>query len=111
MRSRNRARPFPSLVLIFVALSLSVTAPAFAQYSSGVEGTVTDQTGALLPSAQVSVTNLATGVKETATANSQGFFQVLHLPPGRYNVAISAAGFSPWVQADVDIEGTDIRTI
>jgi hypothetical protein len=111
MRKRIGALPSTSLVIVFVALSIPVTVPVFAQYSSGVEGTLTDQTGALLPSAQVSVTNLATGVKETATTNSQGFFQVLHLPPGRYDVAISAAGFSPWVQADVDIEGTDIRTI
>lgn len=111
MQNRKLALPSTSKVLFLIALLIAVTVPAFAQYSSGVDGTVTDQTGAIIPGAQVTVTNQATEVKQTAIANSQGFVQVLHLPPGRYTVQVSAPGFGAWVQADIDIEGTDIRTI
>jgi hypothetical protein len=82
-----------------------------AQYSSGVEGTVLDQSGAVIPSAQVVLTNQDTQVKQSATANAQGYVQILHLPPGRYTVSVSASGFTTWAQKDIDIEGTDIRTI
>jgi hypothetical protein len=41
------SQPFTSLFMVFVGLSISVTVPAFAQYSSGVEGTIIDQTGRL----------------------------------------------------------------
>ncbi|HZY74020.1 MAG TPA: carboxypeptidase-like regulatory domain-containing protein [Edaphobacter sp.] len=88
-----------------------MTAAARAQYSSGIVGTVTDQSGAVIPAAQVTLTNQDTQVKQTAVADPQGLVQILHLPPGRYEVTASASGFSTWVQKDIDIEGTDIRTI
>ena len=37
--------------------------------------------------------------------------QAIHLPPGRYTAAVTAAGFTRWEQKNIDIEGTDIRTI
>lgn len=70
-----------------------------------------DPSGAIIPAARITVTNQATEVKQTAVANAQGFVQLLHLAPGRYSVAVSAAGFSAWEQKDIDIEGTDIRSI
>jgi hypothetical protein len=84
---------------------------ARAQYSSGIQGTVTDQSGAVIPNAQVTLTNEDTQVKQTATSNAEGFAQVLHIPPGRYEVTVVAAGFSSWQQNDINIEGADIRSI
>lgn len=111
MRTRNMALSSMSRLLLLIALVIAAAMPAFAQYSSGLAGTVTDQTGAIIPSAQVTVTNQATGVKQAAVANGQGFVQILHLPPGMYTVSVSAAGFGTWVQADINVEGTDIRAI
>ena len=97
--------------LALIALLLATTLAARAQYSSGIEGTVTDQSGAVIPGAEVTITNVDTRVKQTATANAQGFAQVLHLPPGKYTANVIANGFSTWEQTEIDIEGTDVRTI
>ncbi len=111
MRETHSATHFLARALCLVALLIALTAPAMAQYSSGVEGTVLDQSGAVIPSAQVVLTNQDTQVKQSATANAQGYVQILHLPPGRYTVSVSASGFTTWAQKDIDVEGTDIRTI
>ena len=111
MRETTSAVNFLAKALCLVALLIAATAPAMAQYSSGVEGTVLDQSGAVIPSAQVTLTNQDTQVKQTATANAQGYVQILHLPPGRYTASVMASGFTTWQQRDIDIEGTDIRTI
>jgi hypothetical protein len=98
-------------IIAFLALLVAATMPALAQYSSGLAGTVTDQSGAVIPGAQVTISNQDTQVKQTAVSNAQGFVQILHLAPGRYSATISAAGFSTWEQKDIDIEGTDVRTM
>src|SRR6187402_2185278 len=95
------------LLIVLACASIS----AYAQYSSGVDGTVLDQSGAVVPSAEVTLTNQDTQVKQTATANAQGYLQVLHLPPGRYTATVTAVGFTTWQQKDIDVEGTDTRTI
>lgn len=97
------------LVLLFTAL-FAANPYLRAQYSSGLQGTVTDQSGAAVPNAQVTVTNQDTQVKQAAVANSQGLVQVLHLQPGRYTATVTAEGFSTWEQRDINIEGTDVRT-
>jgi len=97
--------------LSLLALFFIVTLPALSQYSSGIEGTVTDQSGAVIPSAQVTITNQDTQVKQIAVSNTQGFVQILHLAPGRYHATVVATGFSTWEQKDIDIEGSDVRTM
>jgi hypothetical protein len=97
--------------LCFIALIHVLTVPSLAQYSSGINGTVTDQSGAAVPNAQASVTNQETHVQQTAISDSHGLIAVLHIPPGRYRVSVRAAGFTTWEQSDIDVEGTDMRTV
>jgi len=57
-----------------------------------ISGTVTDPTGAVLTGAEVTISN-ASGFKQTVTSNAQGIFSVSGLPPGSYDISVSAAGF------------------
>jgi hypothetical protein len=77
-------------------LSLLLLAPAaWAQDATGkIAGNVTDASGALVAGAQVVVTNLATQTNKKAVTDSRGFYQVLQLPIGNYEVSAQAAGFS-----------------
>jgi hypothetical protein len=59
-----------------------------------VSGAVTDSTGALLPKAQVTITDKETGAVHTATTNSKGEFNIPQLVPATYIVTISAPGFA-----------------
>ena len=56
-------------------------------------GTVTDVSGAVVPNATVQVTNVATGVRQTVTTDSQGRYTVVDLIVGTYDVQGSAMGF------------------
>jgi hypothetical protein len=77
-------------------LSVSFLEPAtWAQDATGkIAGNITDPSGAVVARATVIVTNLDTKTVQQAATNSQGFYQVLQLPIGHYEVSAEAAGFS-----------------
>jgi len=67
---------------------------ALAQSDRGsVTGKVTDNTGAVLPGATITLTNEATGVNQTATANPSGDYVFQLLNPGSYKLSVDAKGF------------------
>ena len=74
-------------------LTFLVPSGALAQTTSGIFGTVTDASGALVPSASITVTNTATGIKYTTTTSPQGTYRVEQLPPGSYTMEILSTGF------------------
>ena len=85
---------FRTIVLaVFVAGFVAVTAPLFAQNRASITGTVRDATGAVLPNAEVTVTDTATGVSLKATTNSGGDYLVAALPASKYNLKVTATGF------------------
>lgn len=95
-------------ILIFV-----LTAPValLAQYTSSIEGTVADQTGAAVPNAQVRVLNEATQVRREAATNESGFFRIPDLLSGTYRVEVNASGFQQWIQTKLVVESNQIRTV
>ncbi|HVJ08327.1 MAG TPA: TonB-dependent receptor [Acidisarcina sp.] len=66
-----------------------------AQVAGGtIQGQITDPTGAVLPGAEVTVTQTSTGVSRSALANSAGFYSLPNLQPSIYSVSAGAAGFA-----------------
>lgn len=87
-------------VLILCLLLTPAAARAQVLYGS-IVGNVTDNTGASLPGATVTVTNLETSaVRETVT-DEAGAYSVPTLQPGRYSVAVAITGFSTATRPDV----------
>jgi hypothetical protein len=78
----------------------------FAQstVTGGINGTVTDPAGAIVPNATVTVTNLGTNNVVTVTSNEDGGFRVTNLQPGTYSVAIAVTGFSAFKVEKVTVE-------
>ena len=74
---------------------LLLCAQAFGQ-NAGVNGTVTDTTGAVLPGATVTATNIDTTIKTTTTSNNAGIFNFAALPAGNYEVSCGDTGFSDY---------------
>ena len=69
-------------------------ATAFAQTQSArLTGTVHDSTGAVVPNAKVSATNVATRVKTETSSNATGDYVLPALQPGPYSLTVEAAGF------------------
>jgi len=75
-----------------------------AQISSGdVKGTVTDVTNAVIPGAQVTITNIDTGVSRTTTTDGTGNFRFLVLPPANYELKIEHAGFAIYTRRQIQV--------
>jgi len=98
-----RTRLF-SLIALTLWLALLAVSPASAQVDRGaIVGTVTDQTGALVPGVQVLVTNLSTNQAATVTTDDQGNYAAALLRIGTYSVQAEKAGFQKILQASVDV--------
>jgi outer membrane receptor protein involved in Fe transport len=83
---------------------LLCSAPAFAQLTRGsIAGTVNDDSGAAIPGAQVTVTNLDTNISRTTTTNESGFYRVPALDPGRYSVKVEKTGFESILAEDLTV--------
>jgi hypothetical protein len=72
---------------------LGSTMTAFAQFSSNLQGVASDPSGAVIAGAQVTLTNMETGVTQTATGGAAGEYRFVSLAPGPYEVTASAKGF------------------
>jgi hypothetical protein len=76
-------------VVVFGAL------PMLAQFDTGtITGTVTDSSGAIVPNATITVTNVGTGLQKSIVTNQSGIFVASSLPYGTYVVATHATGFA-----------------
>jgi Carboxypeptidase regulatory-like domain len=85
------------LCLIFLNSLACVVAPSgYPQTSSTgkLSGTITDPSGAAIPSANVTVTDQSTGQSRTVNADGQGFYEIPLLPPANYSIEVKASGFS-----------------
>lgn len=96
-----------------ILISICMCASVLAQFSSTVTitGTVSDNTGAALPGAAVSVTNDATGIKTDTNTNAAGEFIVTGLPAGTYTVRILKPGFKSFVEAGLSAGPAETRTV
>ena len=88
---------------VVVAVALLLVAPAVWAQSAGLLGTVVDSSHSSIAGAEVKVTNEAEGAVRTATTESDGRFVFTQLPPGKYKLEVSAAGFKTSVRPHVEL--------
>ena len=99
--SRSR-RPWVSLACsLLFALALGAGGASAQTVVGRVSGTVRDASGAVVPGANVTVTNAATNLVRTATTDADGFYTVTNLPVGTYVVAAESQGFKRAEQTGV----------
>ena len=95
----------------FPALALLLALPAQAQTSTGgISGTIQDPSGAVLPSAKLTLTNLDTNDLRSQTSNEDGVFIFSAVPPGRYRLDIEKAGFKKLVQEPLAVRVSTTST-
>jgi hypothetical protein len=84
---------FPALLLALAVL-FALAAAGFGQtFRGGISGTVTDQSGAVVPGAQVAATESATNTTYKTVSSSAGEFAFSNVPLGSYTLSITASGF------------------
>jgi Carboxypeptidase regulatory-like domain len=72
--------------------------------TGNIQGTVTDQSGAIVPSATVTLTDESTGVKRTVQTDSSGVYLFPNIDIGKYDVQAKAPGFETYVQTGIVLE-------
>jgi hypothetical protein len=84
-------------------LLLCFAASVFAQGVGGIEGTVTDSSGAVLPGVTVTLTSAqgTVGGNQEVLTDQRGAYQFLRLVPGTYSVKAVLQGFRPYTQAGI----------
>ncbi len=97
---------FLAMVLAFAA-GVGVIAPVPAQgqeITAGITGTVTDPSGAPIPNARVTATDVLRGTAWSTQTNSAGFYTLPRIPVGTYDVRVEAQGFQTAVQTAVPLQ-------
>jgi hypothetical protein len=78
---------------------------AFGQNSGGtISGTVSDPAAAVITGAEIVIENTSTGEVRRLASSSSGFYSAPNLPPGTYEVHVSAPGFATLVRKDVEVQ-------
>ena len=98
--------------IVVVLLCLAAATSAFAQGGTGtLTGTVVDGTGAAIPGATVTATELNTGTERTVVSDDTGVFRMAALNPGPYVIKIELASFKPLSVADINLLSSEIRDL
>jgi len=90
-------------VVIITLLGGVCSSQLLAQTTGTLQGTVADQSGAVIPRAKVSAVLQATDSTRVVTTDERGEFVVPALPVGHYQLLIEAAGFMKFVEPDIEI--------
>src|ERR1051326_5157421 len=91
-------------LLLVLCISCACLMPLIAQIQNArIEGTVQDSSGAVIPSAKLSIVNVRTQAKMDADADAAGFFVFPSLQPGFYTLAAEASGFRKVIITNIEV--------
>ncbi len=105
-----RRTRLPRAAALFSLLAIS-TGALCAQGLGTIVGTVTDPSGAVVPSATVKLTDEATSQVREASSNAGGYYVFPSLPPATYTVSVQATGFSPALRKSVELQADQSATV
>jgi hypothetical protein len=100
--------------IVLLALVLAVVPMAFPQAatSGSISGTVKDQSGGVVPGAEVNIVNVGTSATRTVNTDDTGFFTAPNMPPGKYSVEVSLSGFkSAKVPVELNVRDNRVANI
>lgn len=99
---RNRGSR-SSCAHIAITAFLLVTVTALSQTTASITGTVTDDTGAVVPQTAITITNVGTGQKRNIVTDARGQYNALSLQVGQYEIRAESAGFTPVVRSGINL--------
>ena len=99
------------VIALMICLMAGGARELAAQTISGMTGTVTDPSGAVVAGAQVAITNESTGVVSHTATTGVGAYAISGLNPGFYSVTVVAEGFQKYVRTHVNVEVGTVPTV
>jgi hypothetical protein len=102
----------PPLAPVLLLGLVSVSPPAEAQrFSAELSGSVVDETGGVIPGADVTLVNEASRSERRAVTNADGLFAFAAVPAARYRVTVALLGFAPYEYTDIVLRAGDSRRL
>ena len=92
------------LCLCCLLLTLIPLVHAQSAVDGAIGGTVLDSSGAVIPKAAVLVHNIGTNAEREIVSNESGYFRIIHLQPGLYNVTVKAEGFDTYKSTNLSVQ-------
>jgi hypothetical protein len=105
---RGSRRGLPFIAIIFLLLSVPLT---HAQTTAQLTGTVQDNSGAMIPGAQVTLTDEATRLTRVVQTNRQGLYAFPSLVPGTYTVKVEAKSFQSKEVTGIMLHAGDVLAV
>lgn len=99
-RAKRSAWTFTALIFLILCGLLTASAQ---RITGNINGTVKDQTGAIVSNATVKATNVDTGFTRTIATGADGSFTIQYLPVGNYVVEVTAPTFKRFIQQNVTV--------
>jgi hypothetical protein len=98
--------------LLALSLVCSAFAAGYGQNLTGqLTGTVTDQSGAVVPGANITLKNQLSGDTRRTVSNSDGVFAFASVPTGEYTITIEFQGFAKWERTGIRVSAGDRRSV
>src|SRR5438046_4531385 len=102
-KSRNRTCGLWLRTILVLLIAANCTV-AWAQSTAQISGRVTDQSGAVMPGVEVTVTQTATGATRSAVSDETGNYALPNLPIGPYRLEAVLPGFRTYVQTGIVLQ-------
>src|SRR5437867_1310620 len=105
---------FQLIRVLFVAVVIlsGLTRVTFGQETTArLTGQITDQAGAVVNNAEVTLTNPQTHEARTANTDDNGYYSLTLIPPGKYDLLVKAQGFKQYLDKDLELNVNDRKTI
>src|SRR5215470_17233445 len=96
---------------LLISLAFLVMSAFGQTVSSSLVGTVLDQTGAVIPSAPVTLTEQDTGTVREILTDTSGVFRFLNVAPGNYSITVHHTGFKTLLQSNISVSAQETRDV
>jgi len=95
---------FYRLFFVVTVVSLLAATAVFADVTGSILGAVKDRSQGVVAGAKIAVTNAETNFRQEATSGADGSFRFLVLPVGVYKLSVTANGFRPFEESNIEVK-------
>jgi hypothetical protein len=104
-------RNLPQVFFLLLLLSGLLRIPLHADVTATVSGTITDHSGALIAGATIDLRQSETGITRSTKTNGDGFYSLLQVSPGHYDITVTQPGFSVYQQNNILLDVNSAKII
>lgn len=99
------------LIMLVLVARVDIVLPQASVSTAELRGQVTDQSGAAVAGATVTITDVGKGTVRTSNTDENGYYIILAVPPSTYNLKVEASGFAPKTLTNIHLDVGQAATL